>query len=172
MTAEFDIMDVQENADEFTRRAFAEVDTAQLDRLIQHTFNRMHVSPETEVSVAIVDEERMAEIHVEWMDLPGPTDVMSFPMDELEPGTVAEPASGVLGDIVLCPTVAARQGANAGHSTMDELCLLTVHGVLHCLGYDHGTAEEEAEMFGIQRSILTEFLGRDAPVETRHDPSV
>ncbi|MEX3609925.1 rRNA maturation RNase YbeY [Rothia sp. LK2588] len=172
MTAEFDIMDAPENADEFTRRAFAEVDTAELDRLILHAFNRMHVSPDTEVSVAIVDEERMAEIHVEWMDLPGPTDVMSFPMDELEPGTVEEPASGVLGDIVLCPTVAARQGANAGHSTMDELCLLTVHGVLHCLGYDHGTAEEEAEMFGIQRSILTEFLGRDAPVETRHDSSV
>ena len=66
------------------------------------------------------------------------------------------------------PPVAARQGAEAGHSTLDELCLLTVHGILHCLGYDHGTAAEEAEMFGIQRSILEEFLGRPAPVETRH----
>ena len=62
----------------------------------------------------------------------------------------------------------SRQGAEAGHSTLDELCLLTVHGILHCLGYDHGTAAEEAEMFGIQRSILEEFLGRPAPVETRH----
>ena len=63
----------------------------------------------------------------------------------------------MLGDIILCPPVAARQGADAGHSTLDELCLLTTHGILHCLGYDHGTAEEEAEMFGIQRSILEEF---------------
>ena len=87
---------------------------------------------------------------------------------ELAPGTDDQPATGVLGDIVLCPPVAARQGADAGHSTLDELCLLTTHGILHCLGFDHATAEEEAEMFGIQRTILEEFLGRPAPVETRH----
>lgn len=89
-------------------------------------------------------------------------------MDELVPGTEDELAQGMLGDIVLCPPVAARQGADAGHSTLDELCLLTTHGILHCLGYDHGTAQEEAEMFGLQRSLLEGFLGRAAPVETRH----
>ena len=128
----------------------------------------MDVHPETEVTITLVDEPTMADLHVRWMDLEGPTDVMSFPMDELEPGTPENPSSGMLGDIILCPPVAARQGTDAGHSTLDELCLLTTHGILHCLGYDHGTAEEEAEMFGIQRSILEEFLGRPAPVETRH----
>jgi probable rRNA maturation factor len=92
------------------------------------------------------------------MDLPGPTDVMSFPMDELRPGRDGqEPEEGVLGDIVLAPEVAAKQAAAAGHSAADELHLLTVHGALHLLGYDHAEPEEEREMFGIQGDILAGF---------------
>nr|WP_240334036.1 rRNA maturation RNase YbeY [Rothia sp. ZJ932] len=150
------------------RASFAEVDTAELTRLVSFAFERLYLSPDTELSVNVVGEDEMERIHLEWMDLPGATDVMSFPMDEMVEGIPDEPSEGVLGDIVLCPPVAARQGADAGHSTLDELCLLTVHGILHCLGYDHATAEAEAEMFGIQRNILREFLGREAPVETRH----
>lgn len=130
--------------------------------------DQMRVSTQSDLTIMFVDPDPIAQLHMRWMNLEGPTDVMSFPMDELEPGTPENPSSGMLGDIILCPPVAARQGADAGHSTLDELCLLTTHGILHCLGYDHGTAEEEAEMFGIQRSILEEFLGRPAPVETRH----
>ena len=144
------------------------IDAAEFADLADHVLTAMHVSPAAELNIMFIDPAPMEELHVRWLDLPGPTDVMSFPMDELTPGTDTEPATGMLGDIVLCPPVAARQGAEAGHSTLDELCLLTVHGILHCLGYDHGTAAEEAEMFGIQRSILEEFLGRPAPVETRH----
>lgn len=154
--------------DAFIRESFEAVDTEVLTRLVEHAFKRMHLADDTYLSIAIVNEDEMERVHIEWMDLPGATDVMSFPMDELEPGTPENPSSGMLGDIILCPPVAARQSADAGHSTLDELCLLTTHGILHCLGYDHGTAEEEAEMFGIQRSILEEFLGRPAPVETRH----
>lgn len=168
MNIEFDIEEPGADAPEPVAAAFAEVDTEVLERLVAHAFRHMHVSEETELSIAVVGETEMERIHIDWMDLPGPTDVMSFPMDELTPGTPEDPAEGVLGDIVLCPPVAARQGADAGHSTLDELCLLTVHGILHCLGYDHATAEEEAEMFGIQRTILEAFLGRPAPVETRH----
>lgn len=130
--------------------------------------DQMRVSTQSDLTIMFVDPDPIAQLHMRWMNLEGPTDVMSFPMDELEPGTPENLSSGMLGDIILCPPVAARQGADAGHSTLDELCLLTTHGILHCLGYDHGTAEEEAEMFGIQRSILEEFLGRPAPVETRH----
>ena len=144
------------------------IDAAEFAALADHVLTAMHVSPAAELNIMFIDPEPMEELHVRWLDLPGPTDVMSFPMDELEPGTPENLSSGMLGDIILCPPVAARQGADAGHSTLDELCLLTTHGILHCLGYDHGTAEEEAEMFGIQRSILEEFLGRPAPVETRH----
>lgn len=154
--------------DEPVRRAFAEVDMRVLESLVDHAFAKMHLSQRTQLAITAVNEDEMERIHLEWMDLPGPTDVMSFPMDELTPGTADNPTEGFLGDIVLCPPVAARQGERAGHSTLDELCLLTVHGILHCLGYDHHTPEEEAEMFGLQREILEEFLGRAAPVETRH----
>ena len=100
----------------------------------------------------------LAQLHVQWMDEPGPTDVLSFPMDELRPGTEENPTPpGLLGDIVLCPQVAETQAAAAKHSTMDELQLLTCHGVLHLLGYDHAEPDEEKEMFGIQRDILLAF---------------
>lgn len=168
MAVEFDIEELPDGADQFLRESFAAFDEETLTRLVAFAFDRMKVSQNTELSVALVSEQEMERIHLQWMDLPGPTDVMSFPMDELTPGTEDQPAEGMLGDIILCPTVAARQGREAGHSTLDEMCLLTVHGILHCLGYDHATAEEEAEMFGIQRSILEDFLGRPAPVETRY----
>jgi probable rRNA maturation factor len=92
------------------------------------------------------------------MDDPGPTDVLSFPMDELRPGTEDVPTpAGLLGDIVLCPQVAQAQAETAGHSTQEELQLLTTHGILHLLGFDHAEPDEEKEMFGIQRDILVGF---------------
>jgi probable rRNA maturation factor len=100
----------------------------------------------------------MEQLHVQWMDEPGPTDVLSFPMDELRPGTEDEETPpGLLGDIVLCPQVAQGQAETAGHSTLEELLLLTTHGLLHLLGFDHAEAAEEKEMFGIQRDILIGF---------------
>ena len=146
--------------------AYRAVDTAQLEALVDLAFTRWHLHPDTEVSIAVVDETRMAELHEQWLDLPGATDVMSFPMDELREGTPDDPSLGVLGDVVLCPPVAERQAAAAGHSTQDELCLLTTHSLLHLLGHDHAHEDERARMFTAQRSLLEEFLGRDAPVET------
>ena len=101
----------------------------------------------------------MEQLHVQWMDEPGPTDVLSFPMDELRPGTddVSTPA-GLLGDIVLCPQVAVGQAETAGHTTLDELLLLTTHGLLHLLRFDHAEPEEEKEMFAIQRDLLAGFV--------------
>ncbi|MEE2815126.1 MAG: rRNA maturation RNase YbeY, partial [Actinomycetota bacterium] len=97
-------------------------------------------------------------LHVQWMDEPGPTDVLSFPMDELRPGSPENPmAPGLLGDIVLCPQVAEAQAQTAGHSLMDELILLTTHGLLHLLGFDHAEPDEEREMFGLQKSLIEGF---------------
>jgi probable rRNA maturation factor len=97
------------------------------------------------------------------MDKEGPTDVLAFPMDELRPGKVnEEPEEGVLGDLVLCPAVAERQGAAAGHGTTAELELLTTHGILHLLGYDHAEPEEHAVMFGLQDELLADWRGADA----------
>lgn len=146
--------------------AYRAVDPGQLTALADLAFKRWHIHPDTELSISVVDEDQMAELHVQWLDLPGPTDVMSFPMDELRAGTEDDLSLGILGDIVLCPPVAQWQADAAGHSTQDELCLLTAHGMLHLLGHDHVEESEREAMFTLQRGLLEEFLGRGAPVET------
>ncbi len=141
------------------------LDEMELVALSKYVLEQMRVHPGADLCLRLVDEAAMEVLHVQWMDLPGPTDVMSFPMDELRPGREGEePEEGVLGDIVLCPTVAARQAAEAGHATEEELLLLTTHGILHLLGYDHAEPEEEREMFELQRQLLLTFLaGRGRP---------
>jgi probable rRNA maturation factor len=144
---------------EINNESGLEVDETEIVGLARHVLARMHVHPQAELSVVLVDEPAMEQLHVQWMDEPGPTDVLSFPMDELRPGSDGEDSPpGLLGDVVLCPQVAARQGVSAGHSTQEELLLLTTHGILHLLGYDHGEPDEEREMFGLQRRLLLEFL--------------
>lgn len=96
----------------------------------------------------------MSELHLKWMGEPGPTDVLSFPMDEVTPGW---PEEAILGDIVLCPTIAASQAKSAGHSATHEMAILSVHGLLHILGYDHATKLEESEMFALQESLVAKW---------------
>jgi probable rRNA maturation factor len=134
------------------------VDETVLLRLMEHDLAELHVSPDADVAILLVDEGAMEALHVQWMDEPGPTDVLSFPMDELRPGTEDVPTpAGLLGDIVLCPQVAETQAAAAKHSTMDELILLTTHGLLHLLGFDHAEPEEKREMFGLQNDLILSF---------------
>ena len=134
-------------------------DEAEIVALARHVLAAMRVHPQADLSVVLVDEAAMEQLHVQWMDEPGPTDVLSFPMDELRPGSDDEESPpGLLGDVVLCPQVAARQARAAGHSTQEELLLLTTHGILHLLGYDHAEPEEEKEMFGLQRKLLLTYL--------------
>ena len=142
-----------------------ELDELELVALSRYVMGEMRVHPGADLCLRLVDEAAMEVLHVQWMDLPGPTDVMSFPMDELRPAREGdEPEEGVLGDIVLCPSVAAKQAADAGHATEEELLLLTTHGILHLLGYDHAEPEEEREMFELQRQLLLTFLaGRGRP---------
>ena len=138
------------------------VDETKLLRLMEYNLAELHVSPEADVAIILVDEGAMEALHVQWMDEPGPTDVLSFPMDELRPGTEDVPTPpGLLGDIVLCPQVAETQARDAGHTTQDELLLLTTHGLLHLLGFDHAEPEEEREMFGLQRDLLIGFSVRE-----------
>ncbi len=130
----------------------------------RHVLDAMHVHPQAELSVLLVDPDTIAVLHERWLDLPGPTDVMSFPMDELRPGRDGAPSGpGVVGDVVVCPQVAAEQALAAGHSAAEEVLLLLVHGVLHLLGYDHAEPADEAEMFALQRRLLLQFLGRARP---------
>ncbi len=147
---------------EINNESGVEVDESKILRLADFALEVMHVSEEAELNIVLVDEAAMEQLHVQWMDEPGPTDVLSFPMDELRPGTEDEPTPpGLLGDIVLCPQVAESQAETAGHPTIDELLLLTAHGVLHLLGFDHAEPDEKKEMFGIQRDILLGFAMRE-----------
>ena len=142
---------------EISNESGVATDESALVDVARFTLDRLRIHPLAELSVLLVDVDTMEHLHVQWMDEPGPTDVLSFPMDELRPppDEDAEPIEGLLGDVVLCPVVAEKQAATAGHSTGDELELLTVHGILHLLGYDHAEPAEEREMFGLQGEILT-----------------
>ena len=135
-----------------------QIDEQVLLRLMEYNLAELHVSADADVAIVLVDEGAMESLHVQWMDEPGPTDVLSFPMDELRPGSEDAPTpAGLLGDIVLCPAVAETQAVAAKHSTQDELILLTTHGLLHLLGFDHAEPDEEREMFGLQRELIAGF---------------
>jgi len=137
------------------------LDVQHLASLSRFVMDRMRVHPLAELCIKAVDVDTMSELNEQWMDKEGPTDVLAFPMDELRPGLVdQEPEEGVLGDLVLCPDVAVRQGETAGHGTEAELDLLTVHGILHLLGYDHAEPEEHREMFALQDRLLEEWRRR------------
>ena len=139
----------------------AEVDAIRIVALSRFVLDRMKVHPLAELSVLLVDVHAMEQLHMQWMDEPGPTDVMAFPMDELRPGRDGEePEPGLLGDVVLCPAVAEQQAAQAGHTTLDELELLCTHGILHLLGYDHAEPDDKAEMFGLQDQALKAWRDR------------
>jgi probable rRNA maturation factor len=134
------------------------VDERSLERLARHVLDEMGVHPLVELSIRLVDVAAMTALHEHFMNEPGPTDVLAFPMDELHDHRIDEDDEDapptLLGDVVLCPTVAAAQAAKAGHSAQAELHLLCTHGVLHLLGYDHGDQAEEREMFGVQTRLL------------------
>lgn len=146
---------------EIANETTVDLDEAEFSSLSRHVLDEMHLNPLTEVSLTFVDEPAMTDLHVQWMDEPGPTDVLSFPMDELRPGTADDPTpEGLLGDIVICPRFAEQQARRAGHSAVEEMMLLTVHGLLHLMGYDHLEPEEEQEMFALQRQLLLTFLAQ------------
>ena len=144
-------------------RCSVPVDASALAAQAQFQIARLGLHDDTELSISLVDPQEIAALHEQWMDLPGPTDVLSFPMDELRvpaPGRPAEP--GVLGDIVLCPQVAAEQAVTAGHSTDAELELLLTHGLLHLLGHDHAEPDEHAVMFALQDRLLAAWRAEGA----------
>ncbi|MDY6870855.1 MAG: rRNA maturation RNase YbeY [Actinomycetota bacterium] len=154
---------------EVSNESGIDVSEGELIGVARFVIEKMNVNPAAELSMVLLDTSSMADLHMRWMDLPGPTDVMSFPMDELQPGgrpDAPEPGPAVLGDIVLCPEFAAKQAETAGHSLGHELALLTVHGVLHLLGYDHAEPDEEKEMFALQRELLEEWVAHQ--VEAYH----
>ena len=127
--------------------------------LAAFALKELFVDKRAELEISLVDEAEMTRLHEEWMDEAGPTDVLSFPMDELRPNELSEndEVPVVLGDVVICPDVARKQGETAGHGMEQELRILLVHGILHLLGFDHLEPEEEAEMFALQGKIVKDW---------------
>ena len=139
------------------------VDEVGLSALCRFVLTELDVNPLAELSVLIVDVEYMAALNERWMNETGATDVLAFPMDELDTARRPDdpaPGPSLLGDVVLCPAVAVRHATAAGQSFEDEMHMLTAHGILHLLGYDHGEPGEEREMFGVQGRVLSAW--RDA----------
>ncbi|QLQ16021.1 MAG: rRNA maturation RNase YbeY [Micropruina sp.] len=131
------------------------VDEQRLIRLATFALDQLRIHPQSELSILLVDEPTMAAYHEKWMDEPGPTDVLSFPMDELRPGRDGEePPLGLLGDIVLCPAVTAAQAAASQRTPEQEADYLLVHGLLHLLGYDHAEPAEKKVMFDLNDRLI------------------
>jgi probable rRNA maturation factor len=164
---------------EVNNESGSDVDEAALAELARFVLDGMGVNALAELSIVLLDADAMAALHVQWMDLPGPTDVMAFPMDGAEapdqrfdpsapPGSEPAPGESMLGDVVLCPAVAEDQAASAGHSVEAELHLLCTHGILHLLGYDHGEPDEEREMFELQARIVGDWAAKTGrgPIRT------
>ncbi len=139
---------------ELSNESGVSVNETDIISVAEFAMHHMGLHEDCDLAISIVDESRMSELHEEWMDLKGPTDVLSFPMDELVPRS---PDPGIVGDIVLCPQFAEAQAKNG---LAAELHLLTIHGVLHCLGYDHAEPAQEKAMFDLQESILSKWQAR------------
>ena len=164
---------------EINNESGAEVDEFALAQLGRFVLDALRIDPLAELSIVLVDVDAMTALHTQWMDLPGPTDVMAFPMDAADgpldridpsapPGVDERRGEAMLGDVVLCPAVAADQAASVGHSVESELHLLCTHGILHLLGYDHGDPEQERTMFELQAQLLADWVrttGRE-PIRT------
>jgi probable rRNA maturation factor len=124
--------------------------------LMTHAMNALDLNPECDLNISFVEDDYMTELHIKWMDEPGTTDVLSFPMDmPEEPGEVV-----TLGDIVISPVVAAAQALTQGHSTEHEIFILATHGLLHIIGYDHADKADEKIMFELQEKIVTDWEKR------------
>jgi len=136
---------------EIENRSGQLVPESEVLKLMEFSLRELGLNPECELTLAFINDEEMAQLHEKWLDLPGTTDVMSFPMDELKPN---DPEPGILGDIVISPLVARAQAVKAGHSYEHEVKILAAHGFLHLLGYDHQEPETERTMFALQEDLV------------------
>jgi probable rRNA maturation factor len=153
-------------------QADIDIDVSRYVRLAHLVLEAERVLPDVEMSLLFVDEGTITELHERYLGYEGPTDVLSWSMDEdltpsgrdpdhggRGPGSPVDPVDPptVLGDVVVCPGVAGRQAAERGVDIDDELALLVVHGLLHLLNYDHADPAEEAAMQRRERELLAQF---------------
>ena len=140
-------------------------------RLARSVLTERGVKGDAEVSLLFVDEPSIAALNERFMGKTGPTDVLAFPVEDEPLPTGRSPDMGgtgpgadvedeplmLLGDVVVCPSVAARNAADHGSTYEDEMALLVVHGLLHLLGMDHQVDAEAERMEALERSLLARF---------------
>ncbi|QUG42144.1 rRNA maturation RNase YbeY [Psychrobacillus sp. INOP01] len=149
---ELDLMDETNSVPEET--------LALVGKVLQSAGEQLSVKEGSEVSVTFVSNDAIQEINKTYRNKDVPTDVISFAMEEMGEGEIEILDADIptmLGDIIISVQRATEQAESYAHSFERELCFLAVHGFLHLLGYDHGTEEQEKEMFGLQESILQAF---------------
>ena len=132
-----------------------EVDHDDLVSLARHVLAAQRVPEEMELSVLLVDEEAIAALNQHHRGEPGATDVLAFHIDE--PGDTLPDVPSVLGDVVICPAVAATQATRQGHPAAAEVRILLVHGILHLLGMDHDEPAAERAMFRLTDELLAAY---------------
>jgi len=152
------------------------VDVLRWVRLARLVLEEERVTGEAELSLIFVDQQTITDLNVRFLGGSGPTDVLAFPMDDdvvlggrqpdqggRGPGAPSEPADPplLLGDVVICPTVARRQAEERNIAIDDEIALLVVHGVLHLLNYDHAEDEDTVQMQRRERELLEKFRQTD-----------
>jgi len=126
------------------------VPNSEVISLLTSAMRELKLNSACDLNVGFINDDFMTELHVKWMDEPGTTDVLSFPMDMPE----NESDIVVLGDIMISPLCAATQAKVAGHSVEHEIYILATHGLLHIIGYDHAEVEEERIMFTLQEKLV------------------
>jgi len=133
-------------------------DEQALVRLSAYVLAQLRIHPQADLSILLVDTDTMTQYHEKFMNLPGPADVLSFPMDELRvPDDGQAPPQGLLGDVVLCPEEISRRSAKEGRTPADEMAYLLIHGLLHLLGYDHAEPADEKAMFTLQDRLFRDW---------------
>ena len=163
------------------------LDLSRWVQLAQMALAEERMPADAEVSLIFVDEESITDLNQRFLDGAGSTDVLAFPIDDdlvpggrrpdeggRGPGSPADPNEDppfVLGDVVICPAVAARQAPEHDASVEDELALLVVHGILHLLNYDHAEEREAHTMRRRERELLELFRQRGAPERPGGEPT-
>jgi len=143
---------------EFANETDYALDEQHYLQLLRFLMRGLELHPKSEVGLVFVSEETIAELNKQWLGESGPTDVLSFPIDEVAPfGRWLGSEPGVLGDIVLCPSYAARQAKAKGIDAQAEFELLVTHGMLHLVGFDHDEPDAEREMFELQERLVMQF---------------
>ena len=144
-----------------------QIDLEALKAQAEFLFTALQLHADTELSITLVSSADMEELHLEWMQEPGATDILSFPMDELRPSS--DPQPGILGDIVICPEFVEVDPDRAGMSMTQRMEFLLVHGMLHLIGYDHATEDEYDAMFAFQDELLQQWQGARSAVGGARD---